>query len=546
CVLPTDAPGTKYYLVLGCLGRGPGPFRVRVRARPAAGPASLPVDESVPDTAWAERVAALRARLHQARRDEPPPPLYPPAAAPSPHRVFYLFTGDGDFQDAAGYAAVDADLCAVGRHCLVYLDRQEPDPARVQPTAADIVRTFDEEVYPRAEAELGHALDVDRDGRFAVLLSGRLGHLQNGRVSVGGFVRGTDFYADLPAPYGNRCDLMYLNTSLRPGPRLRTILAHEYTHAIVFSERLFGSYLADAPRQDEEAWLNEGLAHLVEERRGHGWSNLDYRIDAFLNTPERYQLVVPDYYRAGLWRTPGNRGAVFLFLRWCARGCGPDLVQRLVRTNLTGVTNLEVETGRRFADLFRAWSAALVLPGADAVPAVPGRVLCGPRFTEMILAGDERDVEMVGTSAAYLLLHSPAAACSRLTVEAEPGALVQATLIRLPEGSARLSLRQETGSTPGTVRLVVSAHDAPVVLHEAAVEPFVPPAGPDDGTAEGGTTAADPRALARAWFGGAPLQPGETRKSPDLPSLQCNGPSVVKVTGTDGAGRPVAAWLLGP
>ena len=47
----------------------------------------------------------------------------------------------------------------------------------------------------------------------------------------------------------------------------------------------------EAAKRDEESWLNEALAHLAEEMHGHGWSNLDYRVSAFLNDPGRYALV---------------------------------------------------------------------------------------------------------------------------------------------------------------------------------------------------------------------------------------------------------------
>jgi hypothetical protein len=59
------------------------------------------------------------------------------------------------------------------------------------------------------------------------------------------------------------------------------------------------------------------MAHLVEDQFGYSWSNLDYRIGGYLSAPERYPLVVPEYFHAGLWRTPGTRGACYLFLRWC-------------------------------------------------------------------------------------------------------------------------------------------------------------------------------------------------------------------------------------
>src|SRR5262249_48848818 len=145
-----------------------------------------------------------------------------------------------DFHNPSGYVAISAVLQGVGRHCQVYVDQDHADRAGLQPAVDDIVRTFDAEVYPRACRWFGQALDVDRDGRFTVLLTGWLGRLQGGKVSLGGFVRGSDFLRDLPAPFGNRCDMMYLNTNLQPGPHLRTVLAHEYAHAVIFSEHVFG------------------------------------------------------------------------------------------------------------------------------------------------------------------------------------------------------------------------------------------------------------------------------------------------------------------
>ena len=250
----------------------------------------------------------LAQRLERARQQRPPREQFPPLPAPPPLKVFHLFTGDQDFHDTAAYTAVVGVLRAVGRHCQVYVDRAHTDLRGLQPTIDDAVRTFDEQVYPVAQRRLGQALDVDRDGRFTILFTSWLDRLQRGTVSLGGFVRGSDFYRDMAAPFGNRCDAMYLNTNLKPGPHLRTVLAHEYTHAVVFSEHVFGDYLPVASRQDEESWLNEALAHVVEELHGHSWTNLDYRVSAFLSRPERYRLVVEDYYAADLFRSHGNRG----------------------------------------------------------------------------------------------------------------------------------------------------------------------------------------------------------------------------------------------
>src|SRR5262249_25671418 len=158
-------------------------------------------------------------------------------------------------------------------------------------------------------------------------------------------------------------------------------------------------------------WLNEGLAHLVEDVSGYSWSNLDYRISAFLSAPERYQLAVADYYGRGLWRSPGHRGATYMFLRWCAGRCGQDLPARLIQSNLSGTANVETATEERFADLFRRWTADLALGEAWRVTGDEarsfGRLLCGPRLEEVTLAGGRQELSVAGTSAAYVLLHSP-------------------------------------------------------------------------------------------------------------------------------------------
>jgi hypothetical protein len=508
----------------------------------------------------------LHQRLARARQQRPAFPDYPPAADPPPQRTFYLFTREHDFQDPAGYTAVRAELRATGRHCLVYVDGEQHDVVRPA-VLDDIVHTFDAEVWPRTRQELGGALDVDRDGRFAVLLTGWLGRLCDGKVALGGFVRGSDFDRDLPAPFGNRCDLLYLNSDLEAGPHLRTLLAHEYTHAVVFSAHLHGGYLPEVPPHDEEGWLNEGLAHLAEDAHGYGWSNLDYRVSAFLGAPQRYQLVVPDYYAAGLWRTPGNRGAAYLFLRWCARRYGPGLARELTQSSLSGVANLEAATRERFADLFRQWTVALlpascvsvgqaaclsgVAPGqagslsyekSGSCGVLGSRLLAGPHVRELPLVAGEQEVQLAGTSAAYFLLCSPAGTHARLTVTAPAGADLQVSLIRLPESSGRLTLRLQPAESRGAVRAVVTALDNGVTLEEAAWERLATGPGAAEDTSfrpSEGTGSS-----VRGWFGPPSLRAGESRTSPPL--VLPDAPVVLKVLGTDQDGHRRSAWAVYP
>ena len=184
-----------------------------------------------------------------------------------------------------------------------------------------------------------------------------------------GFARGADLDLDPSGrPFGNRCDMVYLNAGLKAGPHLRTVLAHEYTHAVTFSRKALRRRPPGVRSpSEEEGWLDEAIAHLVEDAFGFSRSNIDYRVSAYLTQPERYRLVVDDYFSADLFRSHGNRGATYLFLRWCVDRHGPGLLDALVRSDLRGVENLEAATGSTFPDLFRRWTVALYLSGLDGL-----------------------------------------------------------------------------------------------------------------------------------------------------------------------------------
>jgi hypothetical protein len=539
CVLATPRPDEKYLLILGSLSPTAGPHQVAVRTTPHDGPAALTLDKPTVDDKWTRQIAATNERLARARQASHVLVGYGDPGRPARERDFHLFIKERDFQEADGYATVHARLAAVGVHCQAYVDRDHADASALQPTIDEAVNTFDQDVYPWASAHLGHTLDVDRDGRFTILFTGWLDKLSSGKVALSGFVRGSDFYRDLAAPFGNRCDMMFLNTNLKPGPYLRSLLAHEYTHAVVFCEHVFGGYLSDVPCQEEESWLNEGLAHVVEALHGHGWSNLDYRLSAFLNEPERHQLVVPDYYTAGLWRTPGNRGAAYLFLRWCLERHGKDLPGRLVQSNLSGIANLEAATGRPFAELFRAW--CIDLAGQGVPRPVGCRLLCGPRHLEMNMAEGRKDVTLAGTSMLPILLHSPAGACTRLTVTSPAAAALQVTLIRLPSDSARLTLLAERDSMSGGVRLHLTAHDADVTLTAAAWERLeVKESRAADSSYWPEQT--QEKAVSE-WFGATRLKADETLHG-TVSAIPAGTAIVFKITGVDPAGQAVTAWAV--
>lgn len=468
-----------------------------------------------------------------------------------------------DFTQSKNYERVQARLFAVGEQCAIYVDVESTKDEQLKNLVDDTIATFDREVQPAAVRKLGRHRDVDGDGKFAILFTPWLGKLADGGVSLGGFVRGSDFYSEIEPPLGNRCDMMYLNSALWPGPHLRTLIAHEYTHAVTLSEHVFGRHLPDRAGQEEESWLDESLAHVAENMHGYSWSNLDYRISGFLNAPERYRLVVEDYFEADLWRGHGNRGSTYLFLRWCVDQFGEGILRDLVQTNLCGVESVELATGRPFAELYRDWSAAMFLSHSGLAArredelrflsprsTLNDHLLAGPRYDFLDLSGETRHVAVVGTSTKYFIAHSPRAEGSRVRVVAHGDAKLQVTVCRLPANLPRLELKasrvKASGPDDGSAhfRLRLTEHNgSPVTLEHLAWERSA------QGTNRSAHHGCCGRILSRddiaELFGSATVTASGTLVAANL-KIESFGAadlaSVLKVSGRDAAGHAVSAW----
>ncbi len=470
---PLDPSGDRLLLILSSLATTQGPFEAKISVQAGDPPvtsyddaaSAIPLSRVDPLARVGESLTHHRFRTLK-HRD-------PTESTPSPpaRRIFHLLVKDGDVASASNYRATPAHLKALGRYAQVYVD--ENDLSRVgSELLEDVVRTFDETMAPELSPTLGLAADVDGDGRFTVLVSSWLEHLADGRYNIDGYVRAADFDDRLGAPFSNHCDMLYLNSRLKAGKHLHTILAHEYTHAITLrhksaSPTVCNSDLASAgPRTlgDEEGWLDEGLAHLVEDRFGFSKSNIDYRVSAYLTAPERFRLVVADYYAADLFRSHGNRGGTFLFLKYCSDRFGPGVIDALIRSPLKGVVNVEAATGVDFAELYRDWTLATACRGLGIVEeredqgyCVSGefgdRTLAGPTAEKITLSKQFPSVlktlSLEGTTTHYLTVSTRGLGSLTIEVSAASSAKLQATVVPLPSNLAQIELDCKVGADSG-------------------------------------------------------------------------------------------------
>jgi hypothetical protein len=269
-------------------------------------------------------------------------------------RTFAIQTQSGDSNDLAYYEMVEAKLRKVGQKVVVYVDQRDLLTVSDQ-TVSQIIEIVDKDLPTHVISRIGQARDTDGDGRLTIVLSQALSRIGNGTVVLDGFVRPSDFASGGTFPRSHSCDMIYLNSRVSDWPFLKSLLAHEYTHAVVASNRM----MTDVDLA-EESWLDEGLAHLAERWVDGSWDNLDYRISAFLHASQDFKLIVDDQNGLRESREHGHRGAAFLFLSWCESVLGPELPRRLVQSSEVGLKNLEQVTGKTIEELFRGWSVDLM------------------------------------------------------------------------------------------------------------------------------------------------------------------------------------------
>jgi hypothetical protein len=544
-------PASETLVIVSALARSGGPFPIRLSTRPVSS-ASIP---TLADD-------GPRDRPNQSV-PLPPPPPEPVDRMPPRERTFSLMVREGDAASPSNYLPVRGILKGVGRRVQIYVSSEDAD-AVDRGLLEDLIITFDDRIHPLASARFGAACDTDGDGRFTILLSSWLGRLAGGRHAVDGFVRMSDLDSSVPYPFGNRCDMMYLNAALKAEPYTRAVVAHEYMHAVAYSQKSLRRARPGAPPgPEEEGWLDEAIAHLAEDMHGFSTSNIDYRVSAFLSRPESYRLVVEDYFAADLFRSHGNRGSTYLFLRWCVDRYGPDLIPALVHSPRRGVANIEAATGSTFADLYRRWSVALYSSGMDPPGEIPAGAddgflssdlrspradweLAGPRCRHVKAGGPAEQWSTPGTSSRFFLVEGSSAGAVEVAVVGPADAEIQVTAMPLGADRPRMDLSLRTSPGPdGELRVqarVAERHGVPVRISAFAWEPLTPGPRPHSDRSRPGRL--DMLGVASAFGTSAVPADGVIQSRPiQLAGVsRQSGPIVVKVVGTDARGRRVGAW----
>ncbi len=153
----------------------------------------------------------------------------------------------------------------------------------------------------------GHVdeLDVDGSESITIAFTNNFGSLPSSVVGV--FVFGDYLASGESGATGNRSDILWAR--LPEGANTEALiigtLAHEYQHLVSFALR---SKLGDPAELRETLWLDEGLAHLMEDLTGWGGST----VDAYALALEQWDSAP----FAGPNDTVAQRGRAYTLLRY--------------------------------------------------------------------------------------------------------------------------------------------------------------------------------------------------------------------------------------
>lgn len=212
-------------------------------------------------------------------------------------------------------------------------------------------REFTNTIYPRLTMQFGSEWKpgIDGDERITVLL-------HRMRQDVGGYWVSSDEYDRLQIPRSNQREMVYLDANQITEPLMKSFLAHEFMHLIIFNqkERRFGI--------EEEVWLNEGMAEMGPAFLGYDdiykGSNLERRVRDFLRTPNDSLTE---------WEnTPFDYGTANLFVRYITDRLGWDFIAHLLQVPDVGIKGVNLalandNSALDFAELFTDWTVTLAL-----------------------------------------------------------------------------------------------------------------------------------------------------------------------------------------
>lgn len=196
----------------------------------------------------------------------------------------------------------------------IYRDETLDCDERLQQAAAQITTLLEGGFRQQVELICGPIDDIDQNGALTFLLTELqpCGEADLNQPPLHGCVRQSDFLSS-PGEIGG--DIIYLDRELPRQRELAGLLAHEMTHAAIFSRLVERQSLPNGSLT-VPGWLNELTAHAVEHRLAGPASSFASRIRSFQQSPESSPISANPHFLSPLQRRGGSRAAAVRLLQF--------------------------------------------------------------------------------------------------------------------------------------------------------------------------------------------------------------------------------------
>lgn len=211
----------------------------------------------------------------------------------------------------------------------------------------ELSREFDFKIYPILTQTLGKIeRGVKGDEKITILFEPM-------QKEVGGYSREADNFEKILVPTSNERRMIYLNSAFFGDPILKSFLAHEFTHLIIFDQKTKKLNL------QEERWLQEMIAEIAPTILGYP-ENLEKRMEAFKK-----------YFKDPIleWKdTEEDYVVLSIFSHYLLDQFGPQFFSEILQTKEVGVLAIEKVSQKNFSELFRNFALASYLNNCSIDP----------------------------------------------------------------------------------------------------------------------------------------------------------------------------------
>lgn len=204
----------------------------------------------------------------------------------------------------------------------------------------ELSQEFNLKIYPILTQNFGAIkTGVNSDPKITILF-----HQMS--KEVGGYSREADNFEKILSPASNERKMIYLNSYYLKETILRSYLAHEFTHLIIFDQK----------ENREERWLQEAIAEISPTIIGYP-ENLEKRIEVFKKNFKDPLLE---------WKETSEDYAILsLFGHYLLDQFGPQFFAQILKTKENGVLAIEKVSQKNFSEIFRNFAIANYLNSCE-------------------------------------------------------------------------------------------------------------------------------------------------------------------------------------